>query len=492
MLLRIAEMWRNPRAAGRNRSSRREIPSAELTLAFGQLRIERLLARGGMGLVYKAFDRKNNRPVALKVLPIEGHDDPEMLDRFVSEARILSELSHPNIVKAYESGQTAGKLYLIMEFVDGPSLRQMIRQGPLPASAAVKIAVQICDALAYAHERGIVHRDIKPENILLHPGQQPAEKGLEEFFEKGGRARLVDFGLARALAETPDGLSLTAPHQYVGTADYVAPEARYGQRSADARGDIYSLGVVIYEMLTGKVPLGHFEKPSRTLGVSSRLDRIVMRCLAANPDQRYANAAELRHDLEAVDYRRAVLVASAAVVCCLVAALIWFRWPQNFSQRTISRTFTQMPSDTQEIKSAPTSDPVRTQRPATRATTIPTKPSIPSVPQGWILDESPFMPPQMLEHRPTPESLVLRYGFDRVVEVFVDGIASAQEKSIQNELRNDLNPTTTLSYVKGDELFLYMAPCRDLATLAAKIHFGAVVRVDETNRLIQVEMPPSN
>lgn len=150
----------------------------ELAKAFAQFRIEGLLGRGGMGRVYKAFDVKRNRTVALKVLPMGEDEDVELMGRFISEARILTELHHPNIVEAYESGQAAGFLYLAMELVEGQSLREVLARGPMEAEGVIDVAMQVCDALIYAHEQGILHRDIKPENILLEGGATRSAGGF--------------------------------------------------------------------------------------------------------------------------------------------------------------------------------------------------------------------------------------------------------------------------------------------------------------------------
>jgi len=495
LLSRILQTRRDP-------IGRREIPPAELALAFNQLRIERLLARGGMGLVYKAFDRTRSRPVALKILPLDKQNDVEMIGRFISESQILSSLDHPNIVTAYESGEKRGYLFIIMELVDGPSLRQALSQGPLPPSAAIAVIEQVCDALTYAHERGIIHRDIKPENILLHPGSKSAYAGITGFFEQGGRARLVDFGLARALDELPGGSSPTAAHQYVGTADYIAPESRYGQRVADARGDIYSLGVVFYEMLTGKIPLGHFELPSRSSGSSARLDKIVLRCLASNPSDRFASAAELRAALGGADRRLVNIISITAAICLVVGLLVWLTWPRESAkpatvfappatQIAIATAPSPAPSPAPETKPAvvAVNPPATAPSPSTEPIVRIEAPRLGSVPESWLTEYAPNMPPQMREHMPTPQSLIVQYGYDHVVEVFVDGISADRRKAIGDELQKDIGASSSMSHARGDELFVYMAPCRDLSTLAAKIHFGQVVKIDEDNRLIQVEMP---
>src|SRR5690606_37057643 len=158
--------------------------------------------------------------------------------------------------------------YFVMEYVDGVNLRELLTEGALPAAQALAIVPQVCDALQYAHEEGVVHRDIKPENILL---------------DSRGRVKIADFGLATLAAPTGQDFTLTATHQVMGTPRYMAPEQMAGSRAVDHRADIYSLGVVFYEMLTGQVPAGHFEPPSRHAAVDTRLDEIVLRALARDP-----------------------------------------------------------------------------------------------------------------------------------------------------------------------------------------------------------------
>ncbi|MBW3600938.1 MAG: serine/threonine protein kinase, partial [Planctomycetes bacterium] len=182
---------------------------AELAASFPQLEIQELLGHGGMGAVYRARQRSLDRIVALKILPPKISGDPAFAERFQREARTLARLNHPNIVIIYEFGKADGFYYLLMEYVDGVNLRQAIQAKTLNPAAALGVVPQICDALQYAHEEGIVHRDIKPENLLL---------------DKRGRVKIADFGLAKLLGRTPVELTLTASHQIMGTLHYMAPE----------------------------------------------------------------------------------------------------------------------------------------------------------------------------------------------------------------------------------------------------------------------------
>jgi predicted Ser/Thr protein kinase len=250
---------------------------------FPQLEILELLGRGGMGVVYKARQRHLNRLVAVKILPPSAGADPAFAERFTREAQALAQLNHPNIVQVYDFGRTDEFFYFIMEFVDGANLRTLIRDGHLEPAQALKIVPQICEALQFAHDEGIVHRDIKPENILI---------------DKRGRVKIADFGLAKLLGRSPEELSLTGTGQLMGTLGYMAPEQLQQAHSVDHRADIYSLGVVFYEMLTGKLPIGRFDPPSKRVQVDMRLDEIVLKSLETEPGRRYQHVSEIKQQVD--------------------------------------------------------------------------------------------------------------------------------------------------------------------------------------------------
>jgi hypothetical protein len=238
-----------------------------------------------MGAVYRARQPRLDRLVALKVLPAEAGRDPAFAERFTREARALARLGHPNIVSVYDFGDSDGLYYLLMEFVDGTSLRPVLRPGlPRPAEA-LRLGPPLCEALQYAHEEGVVHRDVKPENILL---------------DGRGRVKVADFGLAKVLGDARPDARLTGTHQVMGTLHYMAPEQIERPLQVDHRADIYSLGVVLYEMLTGGLPLGRFPPPSERAAVDPRLDAVILRALEKEPGHRYQSAGELRSDLLAV------------------------------------------------------------------------------------------------------------------------------------------------------------------------------------------------
>jgi hypothetical protein len=257
-------------------------PVADIAKLFPQLEILECLGRGGMGAVYKVRQPRLDRLVALKILSPEKQGNQKFADRFEREARALAKLHHPNIVTVFDFGEVEGNFYLLMEFVDGLSLRQLLQQRKLAPPEALAIVPKICEALQYAHQQGIVHRDIKPENILM---------------DKDGHVKIADFGIAKILGDN-GGSNLTA-EQIIGTPHYMSPEQIEKPQAVDHRADIYSLGVVFYEMLTGELPLGKFQPPSKKVQVDVRLDEIVLRALEKEPERRYQQASEVKTRVEA-------------------------------------------------------------------------------------------------------------------------------------------------------------------------------------------------
>ncbi|MCB9937461.1 MAG: protein kinase [Planctomycetaceae bacterium] len=255
----------------------------ELGAIFKQLEILELLGQGGMGAVYKVRQRMLDRVVALKILPSEISRDPTFAERFTREARALAKLTHPNIVTVYEFGEMDGVYYLMMEFVDGVNLREAIQAESLVPAEALAVISQICGALQYAHDKGVVHRDIKPENVLL---------------DTEGQVKIADFGLAKLLGLSPIEVTLTATHQVMGTFHYMAPEQLERPLEVDHRADIYSLGVVFYELLTGDLPLGRYKLPSEKRQLDVRLDNVVLKTLEREPKQRYQHVSELKTDVD--------------------------------------------------------------------------------------------------------------------------------------------------------------------------------------------------
>lgn len=267
-------------------TERFQSPALEtLAKQFPQLEFRSLLGTGGMGAVYLARQKSLDRAVAIKILPAEIARDPAFAERFQREARTLARLNHPNIVTIFESGQVGPWCYLLMEYVDGITLRQAISDGGLAPKDSLEVVRQLCDALQYAHEMGVVHRDIKPENVLL---------------DARGRIKIADFGLAKLVGGERGDFTLTRSHQVMGTWHYMAPEQFERPSDVDHRADLYSLGVVFYELLTGHLPVGRFEPPSERARVDASIDAVVLRALERQPQKRYQRASELREALERV------------------------------------------------------------------------------------------------------------------------------------------------------------------------------------------------
>ena len=248
-----------------------------------QYDITGILGRGGMGAVYKGIQKNLNREVAIKVLPetlAQGDDDMNFAARFKLEAQSMAKLNHPGILSVFDFGETSeGQFYFVMEFVEGMDIQDYLKEhgGILPQEHALSITAHVLDALDYAHThyahtRGIVHRDIKPANILLN---------------NEGQVKIADFGLAKALPTggEEDAPALTMSNVAVGTPDFVAPEALDCDGVPDHRADIYAVGVMLYRMLTGKLPRGSFDPPSEMLAeLDPRLDDVVIRAMATDPD----------------------------------------------------------------------------------------------------------------------------------------------------------------------------------------------------------------
>jgi predicted Ser/Thr protein kinase len=275
-----------------------EIPSIQrITAAFPQLEILELIGRGGMGFVFKARQPNLDRFVALKLLPDKLAKDAQFAERFNREGRVLAKLNHPNIVSVFDFGQTGGFYYLTMEYVDGVNLRQAMRAGRFSPSEALSIVPKVCEALQYAHEQGILHRDIKPENILL---------------DAKGRVKIADFGIAKLVGEDQPNITLTNTGAALGTPHYMAPEQLEKPSTVDHRADIYSLGVVFYEMLTGELPIGRFAPPSSKTPVGTSVDEVVFRTLEKDRERRFQSAGEMKSQVEHIGASGGVAEGSAA------------------------------------------------------------------------------------------------------------------------------------------------------------------------------------
>ena len=268
------------------------LPPEQIAPHFPQLEILECLGRGGMGVVYLARQKSLGRLVALKLLAPERVQDAKFAGRFEREARALAAMNHPNIVTIHDFGQAGGFFYLLMEFVDGVNLRQLLRARKFTQEEALTIVPPLCEALQFAHDRGIIHRDIKPENLLL---------------DKNGRVKIADFGIAKMLGSVGGGGAIgnsavpeSATQSVVGTAGYSAPEQKADPQRVDSRADIYSLGVVFYEMLTGELPGKRIEPPSHKVQIDVRLDEVVLRALEKKPELRYQQVSEVKTMLETI------------------------------------------------------------------------------------------------------------------------------------------------------------------------------------------------
>jgi serine/threonine protein kinase len=265
----------------------------ELAGIFPRFEFIELIGKGGMGAVYKVRQPELDRVVALKILPPDIATSETFATRFTREAKALAKLNHPGIVTIHESGREGDLYYFLMEYVDGVNLRQLLDNSRISPREAMAIVPQICDALQFAHDRGIVHCDIKPENILLN---------------RLGAVKVADFGIAKLIgSEEPAGTSFlstgslfTDTGKVVGTPQYMAPEQRASSSEVDHRADIFALGVVFYQMLTGELPEKDLQPPSKKIHLDVRLDQVVLRALEKNPELRYRSATEMRTGIETI------------------------------------------------------------------------------------------------------------------------------------------------------------------------------------------------
>lgn len=272
-------------------------PSAEdLSAMLPQFEFSHLIAVGGMGAVYSGVQRALERRVAVKILPPEAARDNAAIERFRTEARAMARLTHQNIPAVYDFDVQGGYCYLVMEFVDGWNVHEIIQQGHMNPPLAMNLLGQVCDALTFAHQCGIMHGDIKPSNLLVN--QQ-------------GVLKLADFGLAQLLDSSGRGDG--GEWSPMGTPEYAAPELWDPNARLDERSDLYSLGAVFYEMLTGKPPQGEFQLPAIRLQLDRRVDSIIAGCMKADPAHRYQTAAQVKQQLDGITQKPAAPKVPAPV-----------------------------------------------------------------------------------------------------------------------------------------------------------------------------------
>jgi predicted Ser/Thr protein kinase len=288
---------------------------ADLAANFPDLEILELLGRGGMGAVYKARQKSLDRLVALKILPPEVGQDADFTERFAREAQAMARLNHPHIVAIHDFGQNKALFFFVMEYVDGLNLRQLLNAERMAPREALAIVPQICDALQYAHDQGIVHRDIKPENILLN---------------RRGQVKIADFGLAKLVGVDS---STGTTERILGTPQYMAPEQIEHPAEVDHRADIYSLGVVFYQMLTGELPTKRMEPPSTKVVIDVRLDQVVLRALEKDPQRRYQQVSEVKTQMETIASNppRAVDAPYVALHAPLKSSRGWYTTPEHMA-----------------------------------------------------------------------------------------------------------------------------------------------------------------
>lgn len=272
-----------------------------------------IIGRGGMGVVYRAIRLEDEREVALKLMPPHLSDRADLLERLQREADALDALVHPHVIRVIESGITRdGRWFMATELAVGGDLGKRLQKGPLPVEEALRLFRQIVEAIAVAHERGIAHRDIKPANILL---------------DADGSARVADFSLAKLLRnEDAVNFTLTQSTEVFGTPYYIAPEVRSGSGGVDERADIFSLGVLLHEMLTGRLPIGQYLPASKQVKVPAAIDRLISRCLQEDPARRPASARDVLRKLEEHRGMRVTgwmgLIGLISLICVFGAALI--------------------------------------------------------------------------------------------------------------------------------------------------------------------------
>jgi hypothetical protein len=453
---------------------------ADLEGEFPDMEILELLGQGGMGAVYKARQKSLDRLTAIKIFPRGLTGDPSFTERFHQEARVLARLSHPHIVAAYEFGQSDRYCYFVMEFVDGITLKQALAGKQIPPGEALAVAHQICEALAFAHDKGIVHRDIKPGNILL-------EGAPDSPVSQSGRVRVADFGLAKLLEGGALDFSLTASGHRLGTLHYMAPEQVESPDHVDHRADIYAVGVVLYEMLTGELPIGRFPEPSRRADVGPEIDALVLRCLDKSPGNRFQTARELQEalaeQLPSASLRRpayrprssgrsrwrwgAIGVLAAAVLVAVVVL-----WPQLF------------PGRASRGPAAGQSHPPKTIEPMKSP-----------YPAEFFVPFARHRAPKYKHFREGRAAWLAaadkKFDSALVAAVWVHKLPMGLIPYAHEKLLAASKAYSRNSINENESVQILLVPVFDVGALARQIDFGTVVSVDEEQRIITVQADPA-
>ena len=320
-------------------------PVEELQPLFADYEIEALVGRGGMGAVYRAIQKKLNRQVAIKILPPALGWNPASKDRFVREALTLAKLHHPGFVTIHDSGQSQDLCYLVMEYVDGQTLREYALENRLSARQVLELGSRLCRTMEVAHAAGIIHRDLKLENILVASWEE---------------VKIADFGVAKLFGESAgdDGGAIFASCRAAGTRAFMAPEQMTNPGQVDQRADIYSLGVILYLLLTGGLPAAEPVPPCQVLPeLDPRVDALILRALATDPANRHQSMLELRRDLETIlapagagnsaGWKRGWQIAAAGLVLFLVMGFAFWKGP--WEQRSFGLAPGRLPAATQSF-----------------------------------------------------------------------------------------------------------------------------------------------
>lgn len=250
---------------------------------IGNYEVLNKIGQGGMATVYKGRQISLNRPIAIKVLSKRLTENKQIVERFNQEALIIARLAHPNIIHIIDRGVVNGMYYFVMDFVKGTDFSKLIKMESFDANKNLDVIIQVCKALSFAHKNGIIHRDIKPANILIN---------------NEGDALVSDFGIAQLFDKSNDGQQLTSDGTVMGTIAYMSPEQKISSKNVTSASDIYSLGVVIYEMFTGTTPLGRFKLPSEiNSSISKQLENTMLKCLETKPEDRFRLADDLKDQL---------------------------------------------------------------------------------------------------------------------------------------------------------------------------------------------------